>query len=653
MKNDFELAQMNKLQKLVYYQKEYGMRFVVRKAARRLGWKENPDHAYQSWYRVMGPMGNMEQPEAAAFVSVTVVVDDTKRLSDSALHPERRRSVTRESIRRQTYAPHNVMVVSEPMTGEAFIGEQRKTSWDGSIGGGTPDTVALDAGTTVTGTPDTVALDAGTTVTGAPDWYVFVAEGVILHPDFLAELVKAVGKKGTQAKAVQEEKFAGAYTDEDQIRLGKHCSPYLKPDRDPELLLNFQYLGGAVAVSADWLLRQRELDLFGNDWYDLALRLFESGEQICHIPGILFSETRRPYRAAGESGNGGAERASGGSASGAKQTAAGSDFMVDRTSGRLYRDETGMGRRYIEESLKRRGRTAVVEAGKCPGFYHVCSVNQPEPLVSVIIPNMDHTDVLSACIESIQKENTYQNYEILIAENNSKDPETFRYYEELCRRDQRIRVVKWEREFNYSAINNFAAQQAAGELLLFLNNDTKIKNPQSIREMAACCGKEGAAAAGAMLYYPDGTIQHGGVVIGIGGFAAHALLGQRDSEVRYESYACTVHSVSACTGACLMVRREDFFAVRGFTEELAVALNDIDLCLKLREQGKTILFNPYAQLYHFESKSRGYEDSPEKVERFNREIAWFQKRWGSVIEAGDPYYNRNLTLYEADYSMRW
>ena len=287
-----------------------------------------------------------------------------------------------------------------------------------------------------------------------------------------------------------------------------------------------------------------------------------------------------------------------------------------------------------------------------PGFFHVETEGSgPEPLVSIIIPNKDHIEDLKLCLDSLREKSDYHNYEVIIAENNSEQPETFSYYEQLQKEDGRIHVVVWEGGFNYSAINNFAVKSAKGELFLFLNNDTEFMEERTLRELVNSVLKPGVGACGAMLYYGDDTIQHAGVIIGMGGFAAHALWSLTDRDEKYFPFSLCEREVSAVTGACLMVRRAAYEKAGGMGEEFVVALNDVDFCLKIREAGYQILFNPYAKLYHYESKSRGYEDTAEKQARFAKEIGLFQERWKREIEEGDPYYNPNLTLHRADYSM--
>ena len=295
---------------------------------------------------------------------------------------------------------------------------------------------------------------------------------------------------------------------------------------------------------------------------------------------------------------------------------------------------------------------ASVELTERPGWYRSYVKIQGSPMISIIIPNKDHVDDLELCLFSIAKKSTYRNYEILVVENNSEQEETFTYYEKLPGRYPKARVLKWEKEFNYSAINNFAAKEAKGEYLLFLNNDVEILTPQWMEEMLQICQQEPVAAVGAKLYYPDDTIQHAGVVLGLGGIAGHIMCRASREDPGYFGRMISVQEISAVTAACMMVRKNDFDAVGGFDESFQVAFNDIDLCMKLRAAGKKIVFTPHAELYHYESKSRGLEDTPEKQFRFDKEITRFKEKWGTVLEAGDPYYSPNLSVTEGDCSLR-
>ena len=254
-------------------------------------------------------------------------------------------------------------------------------------------------------------------------------------------------------------------------------------------------------------------------------------------------------------------------------------------------------------------------------------------------------------MNSIEEKSTYKNYEFIIIENNSTEQETFDYYKEIEKKEN-VTVLYYKDEFNYSKINNFGVEHANGEYLLLLNNDTEIINPDCLSEMLGYCMREDVGIVGARLYYEDDTIQHAGVVLGFGGIAGHTFIGSSRYDNGYFSRIICAQDYSAVTAACMMTKKSLYREVGGLTEEFRVAFNDIDYCMKVRETGKLVVYNPAAELYHYESKSRGLEDTPEKVERFNSEVARFIDRWNKQLQAGDPYYNPNLSLDKADFSLK-
>lgn len=439
------------------------------------------------------------------------------------------------------------------------------------------------------------------------EYIVLAEDDAIVTEDFFVELHKAL-KEMPEAEVV--------YFDEDSINKYKRFRPYFKPDRSKALLLNFQYLGSVWVIKRTLLeeiVKDEKVRLLYNHWYSLALEAFDRTDKVCHITRCLFSNSR--------------------------------------TENGFVRSKSKTQRACLEEYIKRHDMDAEIVESDVEGFFHVKRHLLDKPLVSVIIPNMDHIDDLKICVDSLFEVNSYENIEVVIAENNSTKQETFDYYKELEETNKKVKVVYWKDEFNYSAINNYAVDMSKGEILLFLNNDTKIINPEAIEELVAGATREGFGASGAMLYYADDTIQHAGVIIGMGGFAAHALWSLTDRDEKYYPFSVTEREMGAVTGACLMMRREAFEKVGGFDRDFRVALNDIDLCMKVRDAGYEIMFTPYAKLYHYESKSRGYEDTMEKQARFQTEIDRFQKKWEKELLAGDEYYNVNLTLHRADYSM--
>ena len=268
------------------------------------------------------------------------------------------------------------------------------------------------------------------------------------------------------------------------------------------------------------------------------------------------------------------------------------------------------------------------------------------PMISVIIPNYEHADDLRRCVESLLYINTYKNIEIIIVENNSTSEEIFSCYDELLREHpDAIRLEKWEGNFNYSAINNYGASRAKGELLLLLNNDTKIIEPDSLWAMAEYAVRDNTGAVGACLLYENKTVQHAGIIVGIGPdrTAVHPNSGVCFIENGYRDSIHHVQNYSAVTGACLMIKKELFDKLGGLDEKLAVAYNDVDFCLRLRRSGLLNVYVPQALLFHYESKSRGYDNKGERHERFLRESQLFRDRWQNIIDDGDPYYNVKLS----------
>ena len=312
------------------------------------------------------------------------------------------------------------------------------------------------------------------------------------------------------------------------------------------------------------------------------------------------------------------------------------------------------GKNAVKESLKEAGYNAAVESSPAfPTIYRIKYELLAQPLLSLIIPNCDHKNDLEKCISSILEKSTYPHYEIIIVENGSTQADTFEYYKQLSAHPN-IHIAEYTKPFNYSAVNNFGVSKAKGEYILLLNNDTEIITPQWMEELLMYAQRPDVGAVGAKLYYADDTIQHAGIVLGLGahGIAGHSHYNLPKSNLGYMGKLYYAQNVSAVTGACMMVRRTLFEEVGGLDESLRIAFNDVDLCLKLREKGYLIVFTPYAELYHYESKTRGLEDTEEKKARFNDECNRFRKKWKMLLAAGDPYYNPNFSL-KNDYMIEF
>lgn len=434
----------------------------------------------------------------------------------------------------------------------------------------------------------------------------------LLTPDALYEVVKAINENDNPDFI---------YTDEDKVDENgtEFFEPHFKPDWSPDTLRSYNYITHFSIFKKSLMDKvgkfRSEFD--GSQDHDLILRLTESAVNIVHIPKILYHW--RVHK----------------------------NSVASGSSAKPYAYEAA--KKAISSHLNRCNIKGTVEDGLFIGSYKINYDIIGSPKVSIIIPNKEHKEDLNKCISSILDKTTYKNYEIIVAENNSQSKDIFDYYEQISKIEN-ISVVHWKDEFNYSAINNFAISQSNGEYILLLNNDIEIISENWIEEMLMLAQRQDVGIVGAKLYYPDDTIQHAGVILGIGGVGSHAHRTLYRDDPGYFGRAKIVQNLSAVTAACLMIRREVYTEIEGLDEKYKVAFNDVDLCMKAREKGYLVIYTPYAEMYHYESKSRGSEDTEEKRKRFHREIDLFKKKWGLFIE--DPYYNKNLTLDREDFSIR-
>lgn len=437
----------------------------------------------------------------------------------------------------------------------------------------------------------------------------------ILHPTALHEMMKAICEKDADI----------VYTDEATFEspdINKIILIHFKPAFAPDNLRANNYICHFTAFRRKLLDQtggfRSEYD--GSQDHDLMLRLTAVAANIVHIPEVLYYWRAHPQSVA--------------MASDAKDYA-----MI-------------AGRKAVKDSLESENLNGIVESSRAlPSIYRIRYELSEHPKVSIIIPTCDHIDDLSKCILSVEEKTTYENYEIIIVENNSKDPKTFAYYDEIQKEWDNIKVITWSGPFNYSAINNFGAKEASGDYLLLLNNDIEVISTGWIEEMLMYAQREDVGAVGAMLYYPDDTIQHAGVVLGLGGVAGHVFSRQLRGDVGYMGKLCYAQNVTAVTAACLLIKRSTWDEVGGLDEEFAVAFNDVDLCMRLRQAGYLNVWTPFAELYHYESKSRGKEDTPEKKSRFRGEEVRFMAKWNEELSAGDIYFNPNFSLLRADCSI--
>ncbi|MEF2687788.1 MAG: glycosyltransferase family 2 protein [Lachnospiraceae bacterium] len=413
------------------------------------------------------------------------------------------------------------------------------------------------------------------------------------------------------------------YTDEDKVTsdLSERYQPNFKPDFNLDLLRSNNYICHLLVVKKTLVQevggQKKEFD--GAQDHEFLFRCVEKAKGIEHIPKVLYHW--RVHKAS----------------------------TADNPLSKKYAYDAG--KRAVTEHIRRCGEEAEVTDTLFPGFYRAKYQVTGEPLVSIIIPNKDEKETLKKCLDSIKEKSTYHNYEIIIVENNSTSQEIFDYYKEIDGRDG-IRVVYWKSGFNYSALNNFGFTFAKGDYILCLNNDVTVITPDWLERMIGQCQRKEVGIVGVKLYYPDDTIQHAGVIIGIGGVAGAMFVGMARERSGYLRKAILQQDLSAVTAACMMVDRKAWEAAGGFNEDLAVAFNDIDFCLKVRREGYLVVYEPNVELYHYESKSRGYEDTPEKQKRFLSEINYMKAHWSEILTKGDPYYNENFSLNTCNYTLR-
>lgn len=411
------------------------------------------------------------------------------------------------------------------------------------------------------------------------------------------------------------------YFDQDEQLRGRRCNPWLKPEWDEDLFLAQDYISAACLLPADAV--RRALATLADSpnipdtplASDLVARILlaQSPPPVRHIPYVAISTTPGTW----------------------------SRSIPGRAA-------------LVERLLLRRDTSTVTGLRTEPADFGTLAIRWPLPAplprVSVIVPTRDRLDLLETCVRGVLDATDYPDIELIIADNHSVEPETLAFFEQ-CRADPRVRIVHWPHPYNYSAVNNFAAATATGAYLCLLNNDTEVIDPAWLREMIAHAVRPGVGAVGARLLYPDRSIQHAGVVIGMGGAAGHAHRALEPGDPGYFAQAYVARTATAVTAACLVVSHGKFDAVGGFdADQLAIAYNDVDLCLKLRAAGWRNMYVPQAVLIHHEGKSRGLDFAPEHLARYMRELGVFQERWGSVGYQ-DPTHHPALDLASEVYRL--
>lgn len=453
----------------------------------------------------------------------------------------------------------------------------------------------------------------------------------ILHPSVLYEYVKAINEQGADYLYCDETTFKSG-------DINQMLTMHFKPDYAPDNLRANNYICHFSVFSRE-LLDGKELfrsKFDGSQDHDMILRLTDNAKNIVHIPRLIYYWRCHAGSVA--------------SGIGAKP------YAVAAAKGAVAEHLRKHGFEHFQITSTRAFETIFKIRYEIVG----------NPKISIVIANKDHAEDLQRCIRSIYEKSTYDNWEIIVVENNSEEERTWAYYKELTGQDIRhgqavsedgkVKVVVYESDgtFNYSAVNNFGVSFAEGAYILLLNNDIEVITVNWLEELLMYAQREDVGAVGAKLYYADKTIQHAGVVLGLGAHrtAGHSHYKQPKANLGYMGRLCYTQNVSAVTGACLMVKKSLFEKVGGLEETFAISLNDVDFCLKLREQGYLNVFTPFAECFHYESVSRGSDAHGEKAERYNKESEMFRKKWKTVLEAGDPYYNPNFSLDRSDFSLK-
>ena len=584
------------IKKGLLYMKHFGPKeFWIRLTERF----QADDVDYEEWYKNHKPtMEELQRQRDTEFeyeplISILVPVYNT---------PEEFLKQMIQSVRKQTYGKWELCIANANPANETVAEILRISS-------------TKDERIKVKDVPENEGIAQNTNAALASatgDYIGLLDHDDLLTPDALYEVVKAIN---------ENDRPQVLYSDEDKVTmdLSEHFQPHMKPDYNKDLLRSNNYITHFF-VAGRTLVEEvggEDGEYNGAQDYDLILKCTERAKGIAHIPRILYHW--RVHKAS----------------------------TADNPASKMYAFDAG--KRAIEDHLKRCGEIGKVSHEKDLGFYRVKYQVQGSPLISIIIPNKDQVESLDKCLESIEK-SSYKNYEIIIVENNSTEDATFAYYKKI--ESDKIRIVYWTDEFNYSAINNFGVKHARGDYLLLLNNDVEVITTDWLEELTANCQRKDVGIVGARLYYPDDTIQHAGIVIGIGGVAGALFVGMPRMFTGYLHKAAIQQDLGAVTAACMMVKRSVYEELGGLEEELKVAFNDVDFCLRAREKGYLVVYDPNVELYHFESKSRGTEDSKEKIRRFQNEIEYMRSHWLELLKKGDPMYNPNLTLTKWDYSLR-
>ena len=586
-------------QKGIHYLKEHGVAGFAKKLMKKAEEYKNRPYPYTRWYpKHMPSQAELEKQRGQSFaydplISIVIPLYNT---------PQQYLKELLDSVQAQTYGKFQLCLADGSDNGdvEAYIREHygnekrfvyHRLEENDGISRNTNEAIKIAEG----------------------DFIMFSDHDDTLAPNALYEIVKELNDY-PETDVV--------YTDEDKVTMDgkRYYDPHFKPNFNLDMLRCNNYICHIFVVKREIVdqvgLLRKEYD--GAQDFDFVLRCCEKAHRIGHVAKILYHWRNHPASTAGN------------------------------PESKMYAYEAG--RAAVQAHYDRLGIRAEVSMTEQWGRYRTKLFVEGTPLVSVIIPNKDHKADLERCLRSLYEKTSYDNFEILIVENNSTGKEIFRYYKELEENYDNIRVLRWEGAFNYSAINNYAAKEAKGEYLLLLNNDIEVKSEKWMEEMLSYCQREDVGIVGAKLLYPNEKIQHAGVIIGMGPShtAGHIFYNFPGDQFVYAGRTQTTQDLSAVTAACMMTKKSLYEELGGMDEDFQVAFNDIDFCLRMREIGKLVVFQAYAELYHHESLTRGYENRPENRKRFKDETRRFKSRWKEILRKGDPYYNPNFSLERSD-----
>ncbi len=602
----------NKIEKGILYLQHYGLKKTVAKTIRKMMGHDQEHYSYRQFLKDF-PLTEQELEtqrntkfEYNPVISIVIPLYNTnERFLTELIH----------SFTAQTY-PNWQLCLGDgsPKEGlEAIIKKATGNVWDERI-----IYKKLEDNTGIAGNTN-AAMELAT-----GDYIGFTDHDDLITADAMYYIAKALNEDKT---------IEAIYSDEDKIDMDskEYFLPHFKSDFNLDLLCSHNYITHLFVVRADIVKASGGIDsqFDGAQDHDFDLRVLEKCKRIYHIPRVLYHWRTHP------------------------------ESTADHPEAKMYAYENG--RRAVENHYKRLGIPAKVELDSHLGYYRTIYQWPDTPLLSIVIPNMEHLQDLKECIDSITTKTTYPNYEFVIVENNSSDEALFQFYHELeLRNDINATVVNYTKDhplekgdFNFSKLVNYGVAHAKGDYILLLNNDTRMINEDAITEMMGFIRREDVGAVGARLYYGNNTVQHAGLVIGLGGVANSQFLGSGREQVGYFYRSTCVQDLSAVTGACLLTKRSAFYDVGQFDEGLAVAFNDVDYCLKLRAKDLLCVYTPFSEWYHLESVSRGLDlEDVDKKNRMESETKYFMSKWQKAYEKGDPYYNPNLSLNKFDYSFK-